>query len=237
MYLARKSTTLHRVGAILFSLAIILGILLTTARAWPDMEAALYGFNKDSYPRLRSLHCPILMTSQDRLPVTIRITNPLTQDLTWYISAQFSSSLEITQAEQKLVLKPGEVRIVSWDVDRSNIDLRSLVLAYVFTSPFAGFRMTEGTCGTLVLNIPIQGGPVIYYASMAIFFLAGVVGFWLWLRHADMSEPGVTAQSWWMRFLGLLILIAFVAGFLSYWFLAILFLVLTLLTLIVYLVR
>jgi hypothetical protein len=235
--MVNKNKVLHVVGAVLFLLAILLGVLLTIARAWPDMEAALYGFIKDSYPRLRSLHCPVLMTSQDRLPVTVQLTNPLNQDLTWFVRAQFSTSLAINTVEQKLVLKPGESRMLSWDVDTTNIDLRHLILAYAFASPSAGLRMTEGTCGTYVLNVPIKGGPTIYYSGLGLSVLCVIAGFFFWLRYADLSDPAVIAQSWWMRFLALVIAIGVVTSIVGWWFIGIIALVLTMLTLIVYLVR
>jgi len=232
-----KNKALHLVGAILFSIAVLLGILVTAARAWPDLEASLYGFTKHGYPRLHSLHCPVLMTSLDRLPVTIRLTNPLDRDLTWFVRTQLSTSVEITSTEQTLVLKPGENRVLSWEVDTSNIDLHSFIFAYVFASPFAGLRMGEGTCGTYVMKLPIQGGPIIYYSSLVVSVLAAVIGFWLWLRHADLSEPAAVSQSWWLRFLAVVIAVGVVTSILGWWLIAILVLVLTFLTLIVYLVR
>lgn len=235
--MVQRKPVLHTIGAIFFSIGILLGVLLDAARSWPDMEAFLYGFAKDSYPRLRSLHCPVLMTTLDRLPVTVRLTNPLKQDLTWFVSAQFSTPVLMDTVEQKVVVPPGEVKVISWDVDKNNIDLHNLILAYAFASPFAGLRMTEGTCGTLVLNIPIQGGPTIFYTTLAVCVLSAVVGFWSWRRYADMSEPAVVSQSWWMLALALLIAAGVVTSLLGWWFLGILAIVLTVLTLIVYLVR
>ena len=235
--MVKKNKALHVVGAVLFLLSILPGVLLTVVRAWPDMEATFYGFIKDSHPRLRSLHCPVLMTSQDRLPVTVQLTNPLNQDLTWFVSAQFSTSLTINTVEKTYVVKPGEIRTLSWYVDTQNIDLRNLILAYAFTSPFAGLRMTEGTCGTYVLNVPFKGGPTIYYSGLGLSVLFVIAGFFFWLRNADLSEPAVIAQSWWMRFLALVIAIGVVTSILGWWFIGILALVLTMLTLVVYLVR
>ena len=235
--MVNKNNALHLVGAVLFLIAILLGVLLTVVRAWPDMESALYGFAKDSYPRLRSLHCPVLMTSQDRLPVTVQLTNPLNQDLTWFVRAQFSTNLLINTVEQTYVVKPGEIKTLSWEVDTQNIDLRNLILAYSFTSPFAGLRMTEGTCGTYVLNVPIKGGPTIYYSGLGLSVLCVIAGLFFWQRYANLSEPGVIAQSWWMRFLASVIAIGVVTSILGWWFIGIVALVLTMLTLVVYLVR
>ncbi len=235
--MVHKSKALHTFGAFLFALGILLGVLITITRAVPDMEAWLYGFTKDGYPRLSSLHCPMLMTSQDRLPVTVRLTNPSDHDLTWFVSAQFSNPVLISTDEQRLTLTPRVNRVISWEVDQKNIDLNSFIFAYVFASPSAVLRMTEGTCGTFVLKIPMQGGPTIYYATLGASVLLALVGLGLWLRHAEMSEAKVVSQAEWMGFLTIIVAIAVVTSVLSLWFFAVIFLVITMLTLVVYLVR
>jgi hypothetical protein len=228
----QRKPTLRSVGFISFSIAIFLAILLILARAWPEMEATMYGFIKFDYPALPSLSCPVLMTSLDREPVTIRLHNPLDTTLTWYVKTQFSTELIIVSADERVELQPGETRTLSWEVGKENIDLNNFIFADVFTSPAAALKMTESTCGTLVLKLPIKGGPVIFYAILFLTALGACLGLWLWLRHCDMGDPAVVSQSWGMRFIALVIAVGVLASLLSWWFLAILTLALTLLVLI-----
>ncbi len=85
--------------------------------------------------------------------------------------------------------------------------------------------------------MPIKGGPTIYYSGLGLSVLFVIAGFFFWLRYADLGEPSVIAQSWWMRFLALVIAIGVVTSILGWWFIGIVALVLTMLTLVVYLVR
>ena len=221
---------LRKVGSISFMIALLLGILLIMARSVPDMESTMYGFIKYGYPRLTSLSCPVLMTSLDRLPAKISLHNSLDRPLSMYINAQLSSFVQIINAEETIVLQPGETRSFSWDLGRENIDLQTFVFARVFTSAATSAGMREATCGTLVLNLPFKGGPVIFYICLALFVITGVIGLWLLPRHSDKSDPARDSRIWWIRFVALVLAIGVIAGIFSWWFLGIVTLLLTLLT-------
>ncbi|MGE5123183.1 MAG: hypothetical protein ACM3H7_01590 [Acidobacteriaceae bacterium] len=232
----KKKPALHIVGSILIIIAIVLGILVTIVRAVPDLESQLYGFIRYGYPRLTTLRCPMLMTSLDRLPVTIRLKNPLDKNLTWYVNTQLSTPLVMTTDKQTLELSPGETRILTYEVDKNNIDLQIFIFAHVFSSA-GSLGMREATCGTFTLPLSFTGGPYIYYSALGAFVLFTVAGLWLWLRHADMSEPSVVSRSWWLRFLIPVLALAIVTSIFGWWLLAFLLLILTMLTLIVGLLR
>jgi hypothetical protein len=176
------------------------------------------------------------MTAQERLPVTIRLKNPLDQNLSWYVNTQFSTPLIMTTSKETLELQPGVTRTLTWEVDKTNIDLGTFIFAHVFASG-GRLGMREATCGTYVLPLAIVGGPTIYYGGLALSVLFAVAGLWLWLHHADMSQPTVVSRSWWLRFLFLLIALAVVTSIVSFWFFAVVLLILTMLTLIVALVK
>lgn len=232
----KQNPVLRRLGFVSFTIAFILGILLIVARAWPDQESTLYGFIKYGYPRLTSLSCPVLMTVFDREPVTIRMHNSLARPLNLYVNAQLSSPVTFVNSEDQVVLQPGETRTFSWDVGKENIDLHNFIFARVYTSAATSSGMKESTCGTLVLNLPFKGGRVIYYVSLVITALTGGIGFWLWPHHSDWSDSAVVSQGWWMRFVAIVITGGVVASILNLWFLAILALILTILSLGVFLI-
>jgi hypothetical protein len=234
--LTQQNPILRRVGIISFSIAIFLGILVILVRAVPDMESTMYGFIKYGYPRLSTLSCPVLMTTVDRLPITMRFHNSLDKPLGIYVNAQLSTFVMIVNSEERVYLQPGETRSFSWEVGKENIDLHNFIFARVFTSAATASGMREATCGTLVLNLPFNGGPVIFYASLVLAALAGGVGLWLWPRNSDMSDSAVVSQGWWMRFVAFVIAVGVVAVILNWWFLGILTLVLTMLSLSVFLI-
>lgn len=228
--------TLRIVGVLCFSIAFVLGILLTAARVFPDLESTLYGFVKYDYPGLPSLSCPLLMTSLDRQPVTIRLRNPGENTITYYVVAQFSGIPLIVNNEQRVEVQPGETKTLTWEVGSENIDLNNFIFANIFASPSAYLKMTSSTCGSFVINLPIKGGSTIFYAGLVLAALTAVIGLWLWPRHSDFSNQATVYQFAWMRFVTVVLAIGVVAGILSYWFLGVLLLALILLSVVVFLI-
>jgi hypothetical protein len=195
----------------------------------------MYGFLKYGHPKLNSLSCPVLMTKADRLPVTIRMHNPLNTPLKLYINAQFSS-IEIISLEDQVELQPQETKTFSWEVGKENIDLHYFIFTHIFTSAAATLGMRESTCGTLILNLPFKGGPLIFYTCLILGILAGGFGLWLWPHHSDWSDPEVGSQWGWMRFIALVVAVGAVGSLFSLWFIGILALMLILFSFAVFLI-
>jgi len=230
-----RSPSLRFVGSLFFWIAILLGILLTLASAWPDMEATVYGFVKYTNVPLPSFSCPVLMTSLDRAPVSIRLHNPTDKPLTQPVRAQFSSMISVVTVDEKVKLQPGETRKLSWEVGEENVDLNNFIFARVLTFPSSSVKMSESTCGTLVLNLPFKGGPVIYYASLFLTVAGAGFGLLLFKRHSDFSEPSDVSAWSRMRFIAIFVAVGLLVSFLGWWPLAILVLAVSVVALTVFL--
>ena len=228
--MAQRNPTLRRVGIIIFSISIVVAVLLILIRAIPDMESTMYGFIKYKYPRLYSLSCPVMMTTVDSQPVTIRLRNSLERNLRWFVEAQFSTPILLETSDQTIELDPGESRQLVWEVDKHNVDLGNFIFARVFTSAAAASGMREATCGTFVLNLPFAGGPALYYATLAITIVMAAIGFWMWKRNSEMSDLGMTTQFWWMRFMCVVLIIGIISALFNFWFVALAVVLLTLLS-------
>jgi hypothetical protein len=227
--LAQRNPTLRRVGFIIFSISIILAVFLILVRAVPDLEASMYGFIQYNYPKLSSLRCPMLMTTLDREPVTVRLKNPLDRSLSWYVDTQFSPNIVTTDTSERFDLPPGGSKVLSWEVDQSNIDLGNFILARTFASSSSDLPMREATCGTLVLNLPFKGGPVIFYAILVLCVIAAALGLFLWSRNYNVTDPGAVSQTWWMRFMAIVLAVGIITAMLNNWFLALVMVFLALL--------
>ena len=228
--MAQRNPTLRRMGVITFSISIIFGVILILVRAVPDLEATMYGFIKYNYPRLTSLTCPVLMTSQDQEPVSVKLRNPLDRSLSWYVDAQFSPNIIISDTSERFDLQPGESRVLSWDVDQKNVDLGYFIFARAFASSSSSMPMREATCGTLVLDLPIKGGPAIFFTVLILSAIGAAVGLLLWSRNYDVTDPGAVSQTWWMRFITLVVAIGIITAIFNIWFVALLMVFLVLLT-------
>jgi hypothetical protein len=62
------------------------------------------------------------------------------------------------------------------------------------------------------------------------------LGIWLWRRYTLLSESNLVAQYTWMRFNGILVVLSVAVGFMDWWFFAILSVIGTILTSIVFLI-
>ena len=210
--------------------------MLILIRALPGLEASMYGFVRYDYPSNPTLSCPLLMTWLDRESVTIKLKNPLERTLTYYVKAEFSTNQIIKKVEQRIEVPPREIKTITWEVDKENIDLKYFIFANVFTSPSAALKMTATNCGTLVLKIPIAGGTKLFLATLVLVGLFLGVGLWLWLRHSEKSAPGMRAQAGWMLFVSVVVVIGVISGIFNWWFLGIVTVLLTILTVSVFLI-
>jgi hypothetical protein len=230
-----KSLVLQRAGFIIFTIAILLGIFLVVASAWPDMEAKLYGFEDFTNAQLTTLSCPVLMTSNDQKQITIKLHNPNDKAIVRKVEAELSSKLAILNYAGIVEFQPGETKTVAWEIGKENIDLNHFIFASVRAYPSKNLLLVEATCGIMVLDLPFGGGPVLFYVILILAALSLSFGLWLWTRHSDLSEPGAVSQSGFMRFLTGVIIVGVVGSILGWWIIGLLSLVIMLLTWSVYL--
>lgn len=234
--MVKQSSTLRRVGLIIFIVFTILGVFLALARAIPDMEASVYGFVAYGYPRLTSLQCPVLMTTADHEAVTIRLHNSSIRSVNWYLRSQITSPVVIVSASQQLAVLGNETKVVSWPVGKENITWGSFILAHIYASSAGPQGQREAYCGTYVLNLPVKGGPVIFYSAIFLTVIGLGLGLWLYRRQTDMSEPAEVSSFRWMRFVAIVVGIGIVAGVFNAWFFVILIVCVTILAIAVILI-
>jgi hypothetical protein len=233
---AQRNPILRQVGLITFFIAILIGLVLILLRAVPDLEASMYGFTKYGYPRLYSLSCPVLMTTQDNELVTIRLHNSLDRALGYFVKAQLSGPDLIVTEDENLELQPGESRQISWEINKDNIDLGNFIFARVYTLAATANGFRESTCGTFVVNLPVTGGPTIYFILLSVSIVGITIGLLLWLRYRDFSLPGTNARSGWMIFFAAVVVVGLLTSLFNFWFTAIILVFLALLSFGVYLI-
>jgi hypothetical protein len=230
----KPSHNLQRAGFLIFIIGFLLGVMLIIASAWPDLESRMYGFSRYPDEKHTPLSCPALMTTQDRGQVIARLHNPLKKTITLYVKAQMSSSLLIDTLNETVELQPGETQILHWDVGEENIDMNYFIFAFVQILPTSTLTMKGATCGTLVLDLPFRGGPILYYATVILAAVGIGLGAWLWFRNIDWGDPKMVYDSWFMRFIILDIVIGVAGSMLGWWGAGLVSLVVLLLTWSVY---
>jgi hypothetical protein len=190
----------------------------------------VYGFERFTEDPLKGLSCPVLMTTQDRAQVTLRLHNPNEKAINRKVEVQISSRLTWISDEQWVEVQPDETKTVAWEIGEEHIDLKRFIFASVRAYPSPSLPLVESTCGVLVLDLPFAGGVVLFYVALGLTALGIAFGLWLWTRHADLSEPAVVSQSRFMRFLAGVIIVGVVGSLLGWWIIGLLSLVVMLLT-------
>lgn len=157
-------------GAALFTLGALLGIGLTIAGVWADLEANFYGFDKVSDRKISTLRCPVLMSSQESATISAAFTNPSDTPVEPLIRADISSSMLFEDRREQIRILPGETRSVTWSVTAENIDLGRFIFIKVYQYPASVLPPGEATCGVMVFNFLGLNG-----TQMTVLALAGSV--------------------------------------------------------------
>ena len=211
--------------------------MILLVSAWPDMESVAYGFTRYTEETLPSLSCPAMMTVLDREPVTLRLHNPLEKAITRTVKIEVTGKYEIISINERVQLQPKETKTLSWEIGKENIDIKHLILVRAFAYPVSSLKMKEATCGTFVMNLPITGGPLIFYTTLGLAVVGVGMGIWLWRRNSEMSSIPLVSLFRRMRFITWVVSIGMVASIFSRWTIGLVALIITALTLAVFFVN
>lgn len=210
-------------GALLFSLGIILGVVLAVISFWSDVEGFFYGFQRLGGQKLRGMDCPVLLTSgeEGRVSVTFKNTSDRAVDL--QTRAEISTPLGLRTTNAKLPLAPGERREAAWPVTAADVDLRFFILVKVSAFPTYTLPFREGTCGIMVLpgiRVPGLSGTQLYSLLLGLCLVSLLVGLWMWEKGHAPLEGHARFTSYAMRLMAVLVLASTVAGLAGAWALA-----------------
>jgi hypothetical protein len=212
---SRKKTA-RSVGVLVFSIGTLLGLALAGAATWGDLEAAFYGFQKMGDKPLRTLKCPVIMTSSETGEISATFKNPQDRPVQLMLRTDLSGPT-LTTERTRLALAPGERKQADWTVTRDNIDLRYFIFAQVSSYPVYPFPFRQATCGIMVMNLPGLSGNQIVTWTLVASMLDLLVGLGLW-QAGNPSLPGRRQQTTYaMRILAVIVLAAIFIAFRGWW--------------------
>jgi hypothetical protein len=175
----QRTKNLLLAGALLFTIGAILGIALTAAGVWADLEANFYGFDKISDRQFSTLRCPVLMSSAEAGRVTASFSNPTETRIQPLIRADISSRGLFESQRAQLPLEPGETKSLSWTVDSENIDMGDFIFVKVSQYPASILPAREAVCGIMVVNLLGISGNVIFWLALVASILGMLIGLFL----------------------------------------------------------
>jgi hypothetical protein len=167
-------------GILVFTAGILLGLGLTAASTWANLEADFYGFQHLASDHLDGVSCPPLMTPHETGLVRVQAHNPSPKTVEPIYRIDTSSSLAPETRQEQFVLEPGASRELTQPLTAANLDLGFFIFAKVYRYPAYPLPSAEAACGSLVLDLPWLTGEQIYALWLTLSLVAIPLGLWLW---------------------------------------------------------
>lgn len=208
----------------LYCLGIVVGITLATLATWADYESAFYGFTRFASTPFHGLNCPILMTRDETQTIKIKLTNTTGKPLSPSIRTEISTPLTTDSKLEFFEIAAGESLEIERTINSDNIDLGQFIFAKAGVSSAYPLPDQESTCGVFILPMRGNGTTILIIGTMFSLLLISS-GLFL-LRQSDPQRKKMRP----LLFIGMVVILAMIFGFLGSWILATLMIVLVVLT-------
>lgn len=185
----RRARWVRALGLLLFVIGALLGLGLAGIAIWGDLEATLFDRTMEllSDASLKGLHCPMLLTTDESGTVSATIKNPLDRPAEFRVRIHVSRYLTLLRESDSWVsLAPGERQRVEWTVTPDDVVYDHLILVKVLQYPRYPLPSRLGSCGVVVVDLPILSGGQILALALAASLLGMSAGIGLWLA---ISRP------------------------------------------------
>ncbi len=209
----------HPLSALLFAVGLLCGMVLFGTVIWADFEAALFSPAIQQDAPLRSLRCPVMITRSETGSVTASLRNPLERSTERYVRAHITDGYVTLMRElNSLVpLAPGETQRLEWTVTADDAALERLILVKVIVRGRYPLPSRQGTCGIVVVDVPILSGNQVFALGFGASLLSVAAGLGLWAR---ASEPAGEAGQQVSRGMGMLcasVVVGAMVGLVGWW--------------------
>jgi ABC-type multidrug transport system fused ATPase/permease subunit len=226
-----RTKILAFLGVLIFSIGVLVGLALFSGAAWGDLEGFLFHSTTRGDSSLRSLRCPVFLTSAESGAIRARFSNPLERSTEFavrtYISEGFVSMLR--EIREQLPLEPGESKQLEWPVTPDDAAYGRVILARVHVRGGYPLPSRHASCGILVLDVPsLTGGQILALALTASLLCMGL-GAGLWIAtHRPLAGRSLDVVRA-MGALAVTVVVGIVVSLLGMWVLGLLAVVVTIL--------
>jgi hypothetical protein len=167
-------------GIFIFAIGILLSTLLAALLTWANYEAAFYGFQLLPGEHFDGLSCPPLMTRHETGTVRVQISNPSQKPIDPVVRIDVSTREVPDSREEKVVVAPGERRVLEQPVTAQNIDLGFFIFAKAFRYPAYPLSNADATCGIFILDVPLLTGAQLFNLWLGLALVLTPLGLWMW---------------------------------------------------------
>lgn len=207
-------------GAILFTLGFLIGLVIFVAAVWADFEAAMFDTAIKGDRALRPVSCPVLITRGETGTVSAGFHNPLDRPVNYFVRTRISRGFVTYMWEHKelLPVAPGETGRLEWTVTPEDAAYGRVVLVKVLLMGNYPLPSRQATCGILTLDVPYLSGKQVLALGVAASLVGMALGGGLWFsasRPLNEGSPRELARA--MGALGGSVVVGIVVAFLGPW--------------------
>jgi hypothetical protein len=220
----KSKNPLRFLSLLIFSLGIFVGLAIAGSIIWGDLEASLFDSSIKPRSTLRSLNCPVAITTNEAGKITATLKNPTDQDKNFYMRAHISEGYVSLMREitQQIPTAPGESSKVAWDIYPKDAAYNRLVLFRVYIHASYQIPSQGNYCGVLVLDIPGLTGQQFFFLLLGVSLVAVIGGRALWQATIPQKTDKIKGIDHTLIALAGIIYGTLLTGFLGFWFLGLL---------------
>lgn len=214
----------------LFFLGVITGFALAIITIWIRLEAINYYFTGVKYAPFHGLRCPVILAPTEKGIVTAVFNNPTDREDNFFYKVEVSGKPFTRQVENQIAVPPHQTKSIQLTVDANDVDLLFFILVKMNILPNALHPSQEAVCGTMVVDVLGLTGAQISTFALSLSFLGIAVGLGVWQPTTSNLDRSAKRA---MQTLGVVVLLAVVAGMLGWWVISVAFAVTTILLLVI----
>lgn len=171
-------------GIVLFSFGVLMGTALMAVTVWADLEASF--FDADLASRggesLKTLRCPVLMTSAEIGVVTATVENTANKPIEPRLRAHISEGhvTLMREVNATLALEPGEEQTVEFLLSSNDVTYNWLILVRVLQFRYYPLPSRQAACGIFVVDLSFLTGSQLLALTIGVVLLGLLGGIALW---------------------------------------------------------
>jgi hypothetical protein len=229
--MTKVEKTFQALGTIIFSIGIALAFALLTAMVWGDLEASLFSSALDAEKSLRTLSCPIIISSNETSEIKATFKNPLDKDWSRFTRVYISDGFITLKREikQEIPIPAGGKETVSWAITPEDAVYDRIVFFHIYVNARYPYPSLDGSCGVVVVDFLDLSGNQILFLTWGTSLACIAVGIFFWKN----TVKRVYQQTWnrihSMYSLAVIIYLGMAFGYFGTWVFALLMLAIALL--------
>jgi hypothetical protein len=226
-------------GVVLTVLGLAVALVFQTAFTWGLIESTKFDQGDPalfvSSENLKSLQCPLIVTSKEVGVVRATFSNPEEMDRVRNVRANISDGYISLRREvnTRLPLAPGETQTLTWEVTTDDAVWNRFIIVRVFALPTsADMPAMTATCSILTLDWPGVSGRLLANLLLVICIMGPLLGLGLWFA---INRPLASKQRYQFRLASVITAVILIGLFVSLaklWVLSVLILTITLIVLV-----